>query len=82
MPLTEALFRPRRLKMRGWTRKRLEWQIKTAHVLEVLPVAMEPGQDKFAQLELMKGVALACARQVLGETGDRIRDLIQHHSPG
>ena len=40
MPLTEALFRPRRLKMRGWTRKRLEWQIKTAHALEALPAFM------------------------------------------
>ena len=33
---------------------------ETVHALEASTAAMEPDQDKFAQLELMKGVALAC----------------------
>ena len=31
IPLTEALFRPQRLKLSGRTRKRLEWQMNAAN---------------------------------------------------
>ena len=54
--------------------------MRTAHALEASTAAMGQGQDTFAQLELMKGVARVCARQVIGEKGGRIRDLIPHHS--
>jgi hypothetical protein len=73
----ESLFRPLRLKLKGWSHKRQEWQASTTQAL----AAVDEGSiDCFAQLEQMKQVAVDCARKVLGEAGDKMRSLIPHHS--
>ena len=77
MPPLESLWRPLRLKMKGWSQKRPEWQEATRQALAAAEVAPA---DRFTQLEQMKQVALDCARRVLGETGGKIRSLIPHHS--
>ena len=81
MPPPETLWRPLRLKMRGWARKRMEWQEVTGQALGA-SVEQDHGAraDRFAQLEEMKKVAMDCARKVLGETGGKIRALIPHHT--
>ena len=77
MPPLESLWRPLRLKMRGWSQKRQKWQEVTKEAL----AAVEDAQmDPFAQLEQMKQVALDCARKVFGEAGGKMRSLIPHHS--
>ncbi len=58
MPPLESLFRPLRLKMKCWSRKRQEWQASTTQAL----AAVDEGSiDCFAQLEQMKQVAVDCA---------------------
>jgi len=81
MPPTESLWRPMRLKMKNWARKRSEWQTAVERALAA-PVGMdeELPSDPFARLERCKRVALDCARHVLGETGGRVRRLIPHQS--
>ena len=81
MPPTESLWRPLRLRMRGWARKRIDWQQEVQTALTV-PVDMpdELPIDPFAHLERCKRVALHCARRVLGESGGKMRRLIPHHS--
>ena len=77
MPPLESLFRPLRLKMKGWSHKRQEWQASTTQAL----AAVDEGSiDCFALLEQMKQVAVDCARKVLGEAGGKMRSLIPHHS--
>ena len=78
LPPTESLWRPRRLRMKGWARKRADWQQAVQTALTV-PAEMPP-IDPFAHLERCKRVALHCARRVLGESGGKMRRLIPHHS--
>ena len=79
MPPAETLWRPLRLKMQAWTRKRADWQTAVGKVLVARDAAELPS-DPFARLERLKGVALTCAKRVLGESGGKLRRLIPHHS--
>ena len=76
MPPLEALRAPVRLKMRGWGAKRSEWQEAVTRSLSMTV----PEEDRFAELERMKRIALDCARTVLGTTGGRLLRIIPHHS--
>ena len=68
MPPVESLWRPLRLKMQCWERKREDWQKEVGRVLAA-PGAAEMPSDLFARLDQLKRVALACAQRVLGESG-------------
>ena len=79
MPPAESLWRPLRLRMQAWARKRADWQTAVEKVL-MAPDAAELPSDPFARLDRLKGVALTCAKRVLGESGGKLRRLIPHHS--
>ena len=79
MPPAESLWRPLRLQMQAWARKRADWQTAVEKVL-MAPDAAELPSDPFARLDRLKGVALTCAKRVLGESGGKLRRLIPHHS--
>ena len=79
MPPAESLWRPPRIRMQAWPEKRAAWKTAVETVL-VAPDAAELPSEPFARLERLKGVALTCAKRVLGESGGKLRRLIPHHS--
>ncbi len=64
MPPLEVLLAPVRLKMRCWGAKRSEWQEAVTRSLSIMMTV--PEENRFAELERLKCVALDCARTVLG----------------
>ena len=78
MPPAESLWRPLRLKVHNWERKREDWK-KAVEIALAAPAAELPS-DLFARLDQVKRVALACAQRGLGESGGKVRRLIPHHS--
>jgi hypothetical protein len=81
MPPVESMYRPLRLRMQGWTKKRPAWQQAVQKALaDTVAVGQEQPLDPFARLEQYKKVALDCARAELGTSGGKMRSLIPHHS--
>ena len=79
MPPLEALCAPERLKMRKWRERKTAWQEAVTQSLSMsAPEASE--EDRFAELDRIKRVALDCARTLLGTTGGRRLRIIPHHS--
>ena len=79
MPPTESLWRPLRLKMHNWERKREDWK-KAVEIALAAPAAAELPSDLFERLDQVKRVALTYAQRVLGESGGKVRRLTPQHS--
>jgi hypothetical protein len=71
MPPVESLWRPLRLKMQCWERKREDWQ-KDVERVSAAPGAVELQSDLFARLDQLKRVVLACDQRILGESGGKV----------
>jgi hypothetical protein len=76
MPPLDELRAPQLLCMRNWGKMRAEWHDAVSRSLTLLA----PEADKVLELDRYKKVALDCAREVLGITGDKLSRIIPHHS--
>ena len=76
MPPLEALRSPVRIRMNNWKQRKDDWQVAVTRSLTL----SAPEADQFLELDRAKGIALDCAREVLGITGGKLSRIIPHHS--